>query len=536
MKKKTKVLFSLSALTAAAAGGAAAAEKIRTAFKKDENKRKLYDLADCAINAVTGGLAAILPDVGRPDLIDYESENFYEGDEKFLTAPSDGARWRLGFSKESILPYDVTNDEFYIAGYLAFPPHRADGVLDDLFVRAVALDDCSGRGITVFAVVDCVGISNHDIRDIRFLLEDFAKENNIKSINVSATHCHSGLDTLGIWGDLVGSLKNNVIETIKKTYNFKSGRNARFMGELKEKTAETIKKAVLDMKDGELSIATVDGGKFMHDKRPPDVYLKDINVMRFIPSDGTAPTKAVFMAAHPTCVGYSNCSVSSDFPLYICSQLEETGNNALFFQGAELAIATERGANIPEGLDRFEGIQEYGRVIGRFVESIGEESYKKIEPFINVGIREFYIPVTNKLFLALGKSHLVNHNIVTVPNSSDMGFITEIGYVELGSEYRIALLPGEAAPELLLGGCYSKEESYNHEEWTLPSMNSLTDGYMFAIGLCNDEIGYIVPDNDWGGFVAPLHYEELVSTGKTAASHIVKAFMALVDECKAKKN
>ena len=97
MKKKTKALFSLSALTAAAAGGAVAAEKIRIALKEDKNKRKLYDLADCAINAVTGGLAAVLPDVDRPDLIDYESENFYAGDEKFLTSPADGAKWRLGF-------------------------------------------------------------------------------------------------------------------------------------------------------------------------------------------------------------------------------------------------------------------------------------------------------------------------------------------------------------------------------------------------------------------------------------------------------
>lgn len=534
MKKKTKAFLSVSALASAAAGGAIATECVRKALKKDKNKRKLYDLADSAINAFTGSLASVLPGSDYPDIIDYESRNFLAGDEEFLSFPADGAKWSLGFAKQSILPPDVTEGEYYIAGYLAFPPHRADGVLDDLLVRSIALDDNSGRGITVFTVVDCVGISNHDIRDIRELVTDYAAKNGIKikSINVSATHCHSGIDTLGIWGDLLSSLKNNVVASIAGNENYKSGRNPYFMAELKQKAFETIRDAILSMKTGSLAIATADGERFVRDKRPPDVLMKDINIVRFTPDDGSAPTKAVFMAAHPTCVGYSNCSVSSDFPYYICSQLEELGNNAMFFQGAELAIATERGANIPEGLEHFEGIQEYGRVIGRFIESLSEESYTEIEPYINVRHREFFVPVTNKLFLALGKSHLVTHEIVTIPNSRDFGFITETGYIEIGSKYRVALLPGEAAPELLLGGVYSKEESYNHEEWTLPPMNDMTDGYMFAIGLCNDEIGYIVPDNDYGGFVAPLHYEELVSVGKTAASHLVEAFQSLTAECK----
>ena len=53
------------------------------------------------------------------------------------------------------------------------------GVIDDQAVRVICLDDSSGRGSVVFAVIDCVGISGTDIRRIRERLADFAKENNI---------------------------------------------------------------------------------------------------------------------------------------------------------------------------------------------------------------------------------------------------------------------------------------------------------------------------------------------------------------------
>ena len=50
------------------------------------------------------------------------------------------------------------------------------GVIDDQAVRVICLDDSSGRGSVVFAVIDCVGISGTDIRRIRERLADFAKK------------------------------------------------------------------------------------------------------------------------------------------------------------------------------------------------------------------------------------------------------------------------------------------------------------------------------------------------------------------------
>lgn len=104
------------------------------------------------------------------------------------------------------------------------------GVIDDQAVRVICLDDSSGRGSVVFAVIDCVGISGTDIRRIRERLADFAKENNIVSINISSIHCHSAIDTQGLWGDLPKMLKNNVKAIKDGRYDdIISGRDPEFM-------------------------------------------------------------------------------------------------------------------------------------------------------------------------------------------------------------------------------------------------------------------------------------------------------------------
>ena len=61
-------------------------------------------------------------------------------------------------------------------------------------------------------------------------------------------------------------------------------------------------------------------------------------------------------------------------------------------------------------------------------------------------------------------------------------------------------------------------------------MRSAVNGHLTVIGLCNDTIGYIVPDNDFGSVFAKDHYEEAVSTGRRAAPNIVGAFLRTVQK------
>ncbi len=89
------------------------------------------------------------------------------------------------------------------------------------------------------------------------------------------------------------------------------------------------------------------------------------------------------------------------------------------------------------------------------------------------------------------------------------------------------MVPGELMPEIAVGGAYEEWESYNGKPWPFPPLKEILGGDLAVIGLCNDFIGYIIPDNDFGSMFAPLHYEESVSAGGRTASNIVNGFIRL---------
>ncbi|MDR1629197.1 MAG: hypothetical protein LBS36_03155 [Oscillospiraceae bacterium] len=525
MKKKTAFALGVAA-------GAAGVIYAKKQLGKEENQRIKYDVQNTAIQGLLKGISTVLPDVPREDVVTYGSEGFMEGHSVLIDKAAKGAKWKLGFAKVSVLPEDVGIGEYYIGGYLSMPPNIAEGVLDDQVFRCICLDDGSGRGAAVFGVLDCVGISGSDVRAIRGLLKGFAAENNIVSINISATHSHSCIDTQGLWGNLGKAFKENVRGVLKgQTEGFVSGRNEKFMNELHEKAAETIKTAFYDMKAGTLYRATADASHLVRDKRPPNVTVDEITTLHFVPDDKEAKgTRVAFLAAHPVSFGDKNKTVSADFPYYICEGFENMGDNGLYFQGPQAAVATSRGSVVPAGTPFPENIIEYGHAIARYCAELDKSQYEKVEPILNVRTTEVFLPISNYLFFVLAKLQVVNNLAVRVgKKKSDLRFITEIGYVELGKNMRFALMPGEVMPEIFEGGAYQADKAYNHYDWNYPALKDVVEGTLFGIGLCNDSIGYVVPDNDFGSVTAPLHYEESVSTGEKTASTLVKAFINLVE-------
>ncbi len=536
MKKRFAISFALSAI--GTAGFAAAKSSLKKVFADETKKRSFLDKSDSIVQKVIGVLADRVSDAGIPYLNRYDDTGFLEGSGYFLAEPAKNARWRLGFAKQSIIPA-VVNGKLYVGGYLAFPPNTVSGYITDQLIRAAAFDDGSGRGINVFAVIDCIGISNTDIRHIRTLLKDFIAENNIVSLNISATHCHSGVDTQGIWGSLTEALRvNGKAVADGHPEDAVSGKNKDFMEYLFVTAADTVKKAVADMRPGKLEYTLADASEFVRDKRPPYIVDDKMTVMRFTPDDGEKSTVAVFLAAHPTCYGGRQREVSADFPYYLCDETERNGFNAMFFQGAEAAVATERGnSHIPEGLSRHGGIEAYGRTLGQLALGSINENMTEIEPMLNVAVTQAFVPSDNKILELAAKLRLVNNGITKVcmdneqdSKNYDLYLATEVGYAEFGKTLKFALIPGELCPELLVGGAYEKDKAYWGADWKYPPMRSAVEGHLTVIGLCNDTIGYIVPDNDFGSVFAKDHYEEAVSTGRRAASNIVGAFLRTVEK------
>ncbi|MBR0509570.1 MAG: hypothetical protein IJJ85_05590 [Clostridia bacterium] len=513
-------------------------ERLQAYAEAHDLKQRAIDGGSDAVLRLVGKFADAVSDKAIPYLNRYENDGFLEGDGYCLPAPAPGARWRVGYAKDSILPSRWTGD-LYIAGYLAFPPNKADGVLTDLQVRAFALDDGSGRGIHVFAVIDCIGISNADIRLIRGELRDLIAEKNILSVNISATHCHSAPDTQGVWGSLFQMLKTNpkAVKKSRTRQNAVSGKNPDYMAYLTVVSARTIRKAVEDLREGELSFAVIDAAPFVYDKRPPYQQDAKMTLLRFTPDDGMNPATAVLLAAHPTNYGDKQRQISADFPFYLCDELEKAGERAAFFQGAEAAIGANRGPFSEPGASRNESIEQYGRAIARHVSQVPEEEWKQLPPLLNLRLREVLIPADNPLLRLLGKLGVVSNNLARLSmrddgKESEICFITEVGIACFGDALTLALIPGELSPEIAYGGAYGEEESYLHRDWNFPPFKDTAAGHLAVIGLCNDAIGYIGPDNDFGSVFAPKHYEEVVSAGGRTASNVAGAFGRVADDIK----
>ena len=100
----------------------------------------------------------------------------------------------------------------------------------------------------------------------------------------------------------------------------------------------------------------------------------------------------------------------------------------------------------------------------------------------------------------------------------------------MGEDMAFAIIPGELAPEIAYGGCLSAEYSWSGEDWKYPSLQDIAgERDLYVLGLANDQVGYIVPDND---YMSMLHEDsksiEFVSLGKSTASRIVEEFGQLV--------
>ena len=118
--------------------------------------------------------------------------------------------------------------------------------------------------------------------------------------------------------------------------------------------------------------------------------------------------------------------------------------------------------------------------------------------------------------------------------------------MELGNrQIGVYMIPGELSPELESGNFLSAEESANGTEADYKPFSEMSRCEQnFVIGLCNDEIGYIIPENDfllheWLPYFnntddknGRRHYEETNSLGPGAAGAILEAMDKLINTVK----
>lgn len=628
MKKSrlTKIIAVILSLTLAFASFGATTASASSAYPIISNDSEdpigviFSDIIETLLNFILNLFSGLFND--GPGFVSQESaeikasENFYEGTgNEFRTSAEDGAQWNLGYSNESLIPNDYSNGTYYIGGYIAIEngfSNVVEGIAeipgigkDDMKVRCVAINDGTDSGTVLFATIDCIGITNADIKDIRALLADFAEANDIVSINVSSTHTHSCIDTEGLWTKLLYKLsRNGIVNGTGADEELVQGTNPAYMAFLKERVADALVDAYEDLQPGVLTYTEKDLGQdyFNNKNRPSagemiyeidtngnkvytgekEIAMTDISRFVFVPdAEGETPTMMLNIAAHPDVAGLPTSSnsgreISGDYLFYCGKFLEDAGYNFMFFQGAIAGIYMSRsvtGDGVPTE-QRVEESQRYGYELARMAlsltltkeeveaddmlncaEEIAEygdneaysiwyENWNKdeegndvipeeqvVEPFLNLLIKQVEIPISNALIEAVGKLNLANYVVIAKEDGS-YATITEIGYMEMGNQFKTVFLPGEICQDLIApnGASLLAANSVTATAFSAQPACNIFGSDVKCFGLMNDAIGYVVPDNDFTMGDPANHYHELISLGKNVASSLMNGLQELNNE------
>jgi len=428
-------------------------------------------------------------------------------------------KWLVGFDKQIITPQDWQKTPYYLAGYDRGV--RATGVLDDIYVRSVFLKDSFSDGGVVLAVIDCVGICNKDINEIRTEVKKKLNTNSEISINVMATHVHASPDTQGLWGK-----------------GIKCGINKNHMKRLKSISVECILNSINNIKPGNLFFGKVLTENMILDNRLPFVHDDHLVRIRFVPDDNSPDLYILNIGCHPELLGDKNTKISADWPAYCGKEIyEATGAEFVYFQGANGAITSEGLSEVYEGkLSGEPTMKAYGKKMGEYALSVKNESSIDVE--ISIRCVERILPVVNKTFTFASKLRLVKNDVIKVDALNYKRAVkTEVSLLTIGN-IKVLLVPGELFPELALGGFFPAEESATGNDYEYKTLyDMMGEGEKLIFGLANDEIGYIIPDNDfyiseknpYAFWAIPndkhgrAHYEETTGSGPFAAEMMREA-------------
>lgn len=510
-------------------GAFSSSDKLTWDSFKTGVSRLFYMSVDKLIDSLVVGLSKVFPLMSRPDEADYKFTNSNVGSKSFNDKAADGARWNVGYSSASLLTGNELDGNHYVGGSLSYPnPKHPTEILDDLRVRVFAMSDGTDNGIVVYAVLDAYGLAAKDVREIRSRIAGFIKNRNIVSVNISTLHQHSAIDTLGLNGDLnkvlFGNTFKNAIGMDPSTLH--NGQNKEYMEHLYKTTADTIVAAVNNMEPGEMYFSQTDVHEYIRDKRDPQTFNPNLNRLCFVPDNRESkPTWIVNAAIHCVGLGAGTTNISGDYPYFIEKQVNAAGANYVQIQGAELAITSQTAPVAVEGNTRYQNVEAYGNKLGEIL--VAADKGSRVEPILNIAHRDVFVTVDNHALEFIASTGLLANEAVKAKDGS-MRIPTEIGYMEIGTNLAFALIPGELAPEIAFGGGTEAKDSWTGEDWEYPSMQDIVGSRKFMVlGLTNDQIGYIIADNNYHSILT--ENEELLTVSKHEGSRILLEFKSLYE-------
>jgi hypothetical protein len=393
-------------------------------------------------------------------------------------------RFSVGYAQHIITP--SLGRTVYLAG---FGQNRtAQSVHDDLYVRALALELESTR--VALAALDLLGLSRMHCQEVERRVNERAPGTRLI---LACTHTHHGPDTLGLWGPDTTT----------------SGVDPDYIVGLKDTLVDTVLAALDKRQPARLRSASAHVPGVAKNARDPQIVDDELTGIQFCHPESGAPlaTMLVF-PCHPEVLWEHNPHITSDYPGFLRRRIEtETGAPSLFFAGALGGMMT------PDVQDHsFEEAEAMGDILARAALDALHGVRATAVGMLEHTRREFSIPMENPLFHMAMAGGLLPHAL------TDEGTVsTEANLLKIGPVW-LAGVPGELLPKLGL---------------TLKAALRQAGAHVAGVvGLANDELGYILPQEDYvypeDPFEPGDHYEETVSIGPEAGPRLLSAVRAML--------
>ena len=453
----------------------------------------------------------------------------------------------------------------------------ATGVHDPQYASVIALR----QNDTTIALlsIDCVGYFKGEMDLIRELVAD----TDVDYVLISATHSHEARDTIGLYGIETGETG------LDPAFQLRVRERAALAirGAVAGLEPANVQYATFRTRDLEGGVPRYNG-----DLRDPIVVDDEVRIMRFLRAGSTTATIATLVnwASHPEYTGDANTLLSSDYVHALregvssgvdfaddSRDLPGIGGQTTFFQGPlgsqigpnqidarrwgtaadpDAGIPADAAARPPLDEETIEIAQTVGAQIAWGVLNAlrpGGASVTDETADLAFANRYFYVVVENKAFVVAFNQGIFDRQLFNwdpervVSRTNIPQVLSEVAVVDIGRS-RLVTFPGELDPCLFIGG-YDGSFTPTGVDIIDPSNSNPPDlarapagpylreiastgrsgvEYVYALGLANDFLGYLVPDYDYElSASSPYfdeaegdHYEETNSIGVSGWSTI----------------
>ncbi|HOW39232.1 MAG TPA: neutral/alkaline non-lysosomal ceramidase N-terminal domain-containing protein [Bacteroidales bacterium] len=383
--------------------------------------------------------------------------------------PAAAPGWRAGLAKAVITP----QEPMWMAGY-ASRDHESEGVLTDLWIKVLVLQDAKGKK-AVLITSDLLGYPKKLSEQIRNQIS--VKYGLTRSqIILSCSHTHTGPVIDGALFDIY-PLDARQREVIRKY-------SAEISRKIVDLTGEAIKNlapASLYSQNGVVRFqvnrrnnteATVN---LINDMNGPNDYA--VPVLKVLDNKGNMLAVAFGYSCHATVLSFYQ--FSGDYPGFAQLELEKLypGTTAMFFQGAGADQNPLPRRTVPLA-------KQYGKELAAAVERVLSEEMKQLEPGLSTAYSEidlkFASPPSEEELMKIEKE---STGYLKSWATSQLKILKDKGSLRTSYPYPVQVWKLGSQPVFAFGGELVIQYSSDIKKIFGPDV--------FIMGYVNDDMAYI---------------------------------------------